>query len=121
MADHNETGSRGEQLAVEFLKENGHEILAQQFRFGRAEIDIVSQVDDIIVFTEVKTRSSNKYGYPEEFVDAKKVRLLKTAAEEYVYQNQWDGEVRFDVVAVTFNGSAFEIHHITDAFFYEEE
>ena len=58
MAKHNELGKEGEKAAVEFLRKAGHEILAQNYRFSRAEVDIISKEENIIVFTEVKTRST---------------------------------------------------------------
>ncbi|MBL7779332.1 MAG: YraN family protein [Chitinophagales bacterium] len=121
MAEHNTTGKIGEEAAVKFLTAAGHEILQCNYRYGRAEIDVISKHNGLLVFTEVKTRESNRYGFPEEFVDAKKISLVKRAAEEYVYQQQWEGEVRFDIISVTLCGNGANIHHIPDAFFYEEE
>lgn len=121
MAKHNELGKKGEKAAVEFLRKAGHEILAQNYRFSRAEVDIISKEENIIVFTEVKTRSTEHFGFPEEFVDKKKIKLVKEAAEKFLYQNSFDSEVRFDIISITLTqqGKKFKIHHIKDAFFYE--
>lgn len=121
MASHNELGKKGEDAAVEFLKAKQHEILARNFRFHKAEVDIISKAGNIVVFTEVKTRSSEKFGYPEEFVDKKKIRLMKEAAEEFMYQNNFQNEIRFDIISVTNEKGELKIHHIEDAFFYEDD
>ena len=121
MAKHNELGKQGEAAAVEFLKKLGHEIVAQNYRYGRAEVDIISKEGNTIVYTEVKTRSTEHFGFPEEFVDRKKIKLVKEAAEEFMYQNQFDSEIRFDIISVTVVKGELKIHHIKDAFFYEED
>ncbi|HWB62541.1 MAG TPA: YraN family protein, partial [Chitinophagales bacterium] len=88
MASHNDLGKQGERAAADYLLQLGHTILAQNYRFGRAEVDIISNEKGVIVFTEVKTRSSTQFGLPEEFVDKKKRKLLHSAAGEYMYQNK---------------------------------
>lgn len=118
MASHNELGKQGEDAAVEFLQKKGHEILARNYRYSHAEIDIISKEGGIIVFSEVKTRASNQFGYPEEFVSYKQVRLIKEAAEEFLYKNQIDSEVRFDVFSVIIKDGKTSIKHIEDAFFH---
>ena len=120
MAEHNELGKKGEKAAIDFLRSLGHEILMENYRFKRAEIDIISKDGFIIVFTEVKTRTSNKFGYPEESVGRDKMKLMKEAAEEFMYQNNHDCEVRFDIVSITVVKEELKLHHIPDAFFYEE-
>jgi putative endonuclease len=117
MAQHNETGKKGEDAAAEFLKAAGHEIVVRNYRFGRAEVDIVSKHKGIYVFSEVKTRASNHFGYPEEFVSKKKMKLMKEAAEEFLYSNQIQSEIRFDVISIIIQGNKTEITHIPDAFF----
>ncbi len=119
MAKHNELGKQGEEAALKFLLYKGHELLKQHYRFGRAEIDIITKEKGIIIFSEVKTRTSNHYGFPEEYITREKIRLVKEAAEEFMYRNKYDGEVRFDVLSVTKNGETFKVHHIEDAFFHE--
>src|SRR5438045_4167835 len=116
MASHNELGKEGEKAAAEFLLELGHELLARNFRYKRAEVDIISKAEGLIIFTEVKTRSSDKFGFPEESVDRKKIKLLKEAAEEFMYQNNYESEVRFDIISIIPASGKFKIHHIKDAF-----
>lgn len=119
MAEHNELGKLGEEAALKFLLAKGHELLTKHYRFGRAEIDIITREKGIIIFSEVKTRTSNRYGFPEEYITREKIRLVKEAAEEYMYKNKFEGEVRFDVLSVTKNGDNLKVHHIEDAFFHE--
>ena len=121
MAKHNELGKQGEDAAVEFLQRNGHEILFRNYRLKKAEVDIISKDQKIIVFTEVKTRSSSTFGHPEEFVDRRKRLLMKRAADEYIYQQQSDAEIRFDIIAVSKENGELKIYHIKDAFFHEED
>lgn len=117
MASHNELGKQGEDAAVDFLQKKGHEILVRNFRYSRAEIDIISKHQGIVIFSEVKTRSSNRFGFPEEFVTKEKVRLMKEAAEEYLYKNHLETEVRFDILSVIIADSKTSIKHIEDAYF----
>ncbi|MBP6731666.1 MAG: YraN family protein [Chitinophagales bacterium] len=120
MAKHNELGTKGEDAAVEFLQTAGHHILVRNYRYGKAEVDIISTYEKFVVFTEVKTRSTNAFGHPEEFVDKKKRRLIKSAAEEYLYQQKLDTDIRFDIISVSNENGILKIYHIEDAFFHEE-
>ncbi len=119
MASHNDFGKQSEEKAAAFLTSRGHEILQQNYRFGRAEVDIISRLEGIIVFTEVKARSTERFGYPEEFVGKEKMKLMKQAAEEFMYRNNFDCEVRFDIISVTPVKGELKVHHIEDAFFYD--
>lgn len=118
MAEHNELGKEGEKAAVDFLKKQGYTILITNYVWQKAEIDIIAQKDNILASIEVKTRSTLEYGLPQDFVKPKKIQLLVKAMNQYVEDNDIDAEVRFDIIGVHKNGSAFEIEHITDAFFY---
>lgn len=115
------TGSNGEQLAISFLKENGYEILETGYRFKRAEIDIICKKDNFLIFTEVKTRKSYKFGYPESAVTPRKQMLYSDAANDYIHQIQWKGELRYDIISILMKyGIVEEIHHIKDAFWFYE-
>ncbi|MBL0310863.1 MAG: YraN family protein [Bacteroidetes bacterium] len=117
MALHNDIGKQGEEAAIDFLRKNGHEILANNYRDGKAEIDIISKHKNAIVFTEVKTRSNNFFGNPEEFVDRKKKKLMIQAAEEYMQRNNSDADIRFDIISILLEKGKMNINHIQDAFF----
>lgn len=118
MAEHNELGALGEELAVEFLEKNGYEILETNWTFQKAEVDIIAQKESILAVIEVKTRSSIEFGLPQDFVKPKKIQLLVKAINEYVISNDLDLEVRFDIIAIQKENNGFMIEHIEDAFYY---
>ncbi|WP_266203450.1 YraN family protein [Pontibacter kalidii] len=116
ISKHLHTGRLGENHAAAYLRGQGYTILRQNYRYKRAEIDLIAQKDKLLVFVEVKTRATNRYGYPEEAVNDRKEALLLGAAEEFILQEEWQHEVRFDIISVTLT-SPPEIHHIEDAFY----
>ncbi|MGB0895818.1 MAG: YraN family protein [Flavobacteriaceae bacterium] len=118
MAFHNELGKKGEALAVEYLQENGYVILNTNWRYLKAEIDIIAQKENILAIIEVKTRSSDVISAPEDAVNSKKIKLLVSAANEYVIQNNLDVDVRFDIIAVLKNKNAYSIVHTEEAFLF---
>lgn len=117
MTDKMETGKLGENLAAEFLVQKGFRVVARNYRCRHAEIDLIVQRDDWLIFVEVKTRNSNAYGEPETFVDATKRRLMYRAAENYIYAVNWKGHIRFDIVSVK-PGPAPHVRHFEDAIYY---
>ena len=118
MAEHNELGKLGEELAVEFLQKNGYDILETNWTFQKAEIDIIAQKDNILAVVEVKTRSSIEFGLPQDFVKPKKIQLLVKAVNEYIVSNDLDVEVRFDIIAIYKEDKTYKIEHIEDAFYH---
>lgn len=118
MAEHNDLGKFGEELAVDFLQKNGYDILETNWVFQKAEIDIIAQKDNILAIVEVKTRSSIEFGLPQDFVKPKKIQLLVKAVNEYVIANDLDVEVRFDIIAIYKEDKQFKIDHIEDAFYH---
>ncbi len=118
MALHNDHGHKGEAIAKALLESKGYEILDENWTFGKAEVDLIAYQNKTIIFVEVKARSGNHFGEPEEFVDEKKQRLLSDAAEEYIFLMDHKGEIRFDIIAILFKKgfSSYEIKHIEDAF-----
>jgi putative endonuclease len=118
MSYHNALGQRGEAIAVQYLKREGYEILARNFRYKRAEIDLIAFHDDLVVIVEVKTRNSNYFGDPQRFVSPKKIRLMVMAADAFVCQKDWKYPIRFDIVAVLLNSKQQQITHIKDAFYH---
>jgi putative endonuclease len=118
MAEHNELGKLGEELAVEFLQKNGYDILETNWVFQKAEIDIIAQKDNVLAIVEVKTRSSIEFGLPQDFVKPKKIQLLVRAVNEYVISSDLETEVRFDIIAIYKDDKAYKIEHIEDAFYH---
>lgn len=118
MAEHNELGKFGEELAVEFLQQNGYEILETNWTFQKAEIDIIAQKENILAVVEVKTRSSIEFGLPQDFVKPKKIQLLVKAVNEYVISSDLDVEIRFDIVSIYKEDKEYKLEHIEDAFFH---
>ncbi|MGL2988475.1 YraN family protein [Flavobacterium sp. RSSA_27] len=118
MAAHNELGKLGEELAVDFLKKEGYTILATNWIFQKAEIDILAQKEAVLAVVEVKTRSSIEFGLPQDFVKPKKIQLLVKAVDAYVTLNEIDVNVRFDIIAIQKEKDSFVIEHLTDAFFH---
>jgi putative endonuclease len=118
MADHNDLGKLGEELAVDFLQKNGYEILETNWVFQKAEIDIIAQKENVLAIVEVKTRSTIDFGLPQDFVKPKKIQLLVKAVNEYVISNDLDVEIRFDIIAISKEGKEYTIEHIEDAFYH---
>ncbi|WMX12810.1 MULTISPECIES: YraN family protein [unclassified Aureispira] len=116
MANHNDVGKLGEQIAKKHLKGAGYTILEHSWRWGKGEIDFIAQLDHILVFVEVKTRKKAIFGLPEEAVSSKKQNLMYELAVEYMYQAQYEAEFRFDVISIILEPQ-LEICHFEDAFF----
>ena len=117
MAKHLDLGRRGESLAKTHLEVSPYEILDENWTHGKLEVDLIAYKNKVIIFTEVKTRSGNGFGEPEDFVDARKQKLLVEAADEYIYLMNHQGEVRFDIISVLFDQkNNYILKHIEDAF-----
>lgn len=116
MAAHNELGKKGEEEAVRYLSQNGYVILEQNWVFDKYEIDIIAQNEDYIVFVEVKTRNTDRWGNPEEAVSNKKIKRIVEAADFYLNKNNIDLPARFDVISIIYDKDGFDITHIDDAF-----
>tara|TARA_R110002124_G_scaffold89643_5_gene229191 strand:- start:12357 stop:12716 length:360 start_codon:yes stop_codon:yes gene_type:complete len=118
MAEHNELGKKGEQLAVDYLLQHNYKIIARNYRFLKAEIDIIAQKETILAAVEVKTRSSIDFGNPQDFINPKKIKLLVSAMDNFVVENDLDVEVRFDIIAIVKQKNVFQIEHLKDAFLH---
>lgn len=118
MAQHNELGKEGEKMAVSFLIKNGYTIRETNYRFHKAEVDIIAQKDAILAVIEVKTRSTDYFGDPQDFVKPKKIKLLVGAIDDYVIKNDLDVEVRFDIIGIIKNKKGTRLEHLEDAFFH---
>ena len=117
MADHNILGKKGEALALKMLSESGYEILETNWRHKRDELDIIALDGNEIVIVEVKTRSTDFFGDPEESVDELKMQRMVRAAEEYIEQNSLEFECRYDIISIIISKTNNEIRHIKDAFY----
>lgn len=110
-------GDLGEKIAVDFLVDRGFTIHETKFRHGRGEIDIVAEENGELVFVEVKTRGSLKFGEPEESVGiAKENRIRKAAMGYCVRYRLTDRFYRFDVVSIRFQGRMIVLKHLRNAF-----
>lgn len=109
-------GKNGEQWAADLLIAKGFLLLEQNFRYKRAEIDIIARKDKLLIFVEVKTRTNLQFGEPEEAVNRNKIRLILMAAEMYVQKIGWFQDIRFDIVAIHSQNPP-RILHIEDAFY----
>ena len=118
MAQHNELGKKGEQLAIDFLLKNDYKILEKNYRYLKAEVDIIAQKAEILAAVEVKTRASAYFGNPQDFVNPKKIKLLLSAIDYYVTEKDLDVEVRFDIIAIIQNKKESKIEHLKDAFLH---
>ncbi len=117
MADHNELGNQGEQVAADFLREKGLRIIARNWRFKHKEIDIIAYDGDYLVVIEVRTRTSSNWEHPRESITPGKIRFLVQATEEFVMQYKIDNRIRFDVVTcMPLSDTEWDIDHIEGAF-----
>ncbi len=101
MAQHLETGSSGEEIASNYLVANGFTLLHRNWRYRHLEIDIIASKGKTLHFVEVKTRSSELYGHPEDSVSKRKISFLKTAMNEYMLQHPEWKWIQLDIVAIT--------------------
>lgn len=118
MAIHNDLGNKGEQLAVNFLIKKGYTILETNYRFLKAEVDIIAIKSNTLAVVEVKTRTTAFFGNPQDFVNLKKIKLLIAATDHYVVEKDLDLEVRFDIIAIIHQNKTTTIDHLKDAFLH---
>ena len=110
-------GTKGENLAVTFLKKKGYKIIARNYKTFIGEIDIIAKDGNTTVFIEVKTRTNDSFGYPFEAVHNKKRQKLKNIALLYLKNRGQESSVRFDVLSIIYTDNGKEtIEHIKDAF-----
>ncbi|MEY3432470.1 MAG: hypothetical protein RL131_406 [Bacteroidota bacterium] len=101
MAWHNDTGKLGEQMAFEWLEQQGYCILEKNWKYGKYEIDIICVRDKKLHCIEVKTRRNTRFGYPEELVDRNKLYHFITAGTAYKRTKPQFKWIRFDILAIT--------------------
>ncbi len=118
MAYHNELGKIGEELAVEYLLNKGYEIVTRNYFFQKAEVDIIAKTDNQMVCVEVKTRNSDFFGDPQDFVKPSKVKLIVKAMDAFLIENEIALETRFDIIAVLKNKTTEQLTHYENAFYH---
>lgn len=118
MGKHNEFGKLGEQFAVDFLLEKGYKVQYRNYRYLKAEIDIIAQKKNVLAIVEVRARSNDQIIPIAETITPKKIRLLAMAADHYVTEHDLDVEVRFDIITILKNSKIFKIEHLEDAFYH---
>lgn len=118
MAQHNDLGKEGEKLALDYLLAQGYQILEKNYTYLKAEVDVIALKENTLIAVEVKTRSSDYFGDPQDFIHPKKIKRLLLAIDQYVLEKDLDVTVRFDVIAIVKQKKAFQIEHLKDAFLY---
>jgi len=109
-------GKFGEWEAKRYLEAQGYRILETNWRHKRWEVDIIAKDGDVLAFVEVKSRTSEAFGLPSSFVDAKKRQNLLAAAKIYLDLSRHAGDIRFDIVSVLVRGRETSVELIKDAF-----
>ncbi len=107
-------GRTGESAAAKYYESLGYEVVSNNYRFKRAEIDLIVKKESLLIFVEVKYRKNEKYGYPEEFVSDNQKQLILTAANQFIEENNWEANIRFDIIAIN---AEMQITHFEDAFY----
>lgn len=118
MAYHNELGKMGEKIAEDYLLSKGYEIVRKNYFYQKAEIDIIAKHNNMMICVEVKTRNSDFFGDPQDFVTPSKIKLLVKAMDAFIIENNIDLESRFDIIAVLKNKTKEELTHYENAFYH---
>ena len=116
MAEHNDFGKLGEELAADYLVGKGYVILERNWRNIHKEIDIIAKEGGDLVIVEVKTRQTDEHGDPDMAVTKRKQRMLIAAANAYILKYNLDTSTRFDIISIIFRDGEPVIEHIEDAF-----
>ena len=111
-------GQKGEKLAASFLRKKGYSIRDKGWRWRRYELDIIAEKQNMVIFVEVKTRKSEKYGAPETAVNSKKKKHIAQAARWYIKQKSLSRKlIRFDIISVIIDDDGqTEVRHLENAF-----
>jgi putative endonuclease len=117
--DNKKTGNRGEDIASQFLEDNGYRIVRRNYRYSTfGEIDIIASKDGVLVFVEVKTYRTEEFGEPAMLVNQRKQDQLRKIAQIYLLQCKIDQDCRFDVIGIKLSkdGTGSLVNHIENAF-----
>lgn len=118
MGKHNEFGKLGEQIAVDFLLKKGYKILQKNYRYQKAEIDVIAEKDSIVSVVEVKSRTGDFLETVSKTINQRKINLIVMAANQYILDRNLDVELRFDIILIRKKGATFEIEHTKNAFYH---
>jgi putative endonuclease len=118
MAEHNDIGKKGEEIAAEYLSRKGYTVLETNWRFKHLEADLIATHKNTLVIAEVKTRRTNFFGEPETFVNKQKQKNLRQAANEYIERYNIQFDTRFDIISVLISDTEVKVNHIEDAFLF---
>ena len=110
-------GLAAEDFAAHYLKRKGYRIRKRNYRYLKAEIDIIAEIDNTLAVIEVKARTTHIYGTPESFVSPKQIGLILMAANHFIEQENLNMEVRFDILAILRQHGKWEANHIENAFY----
>ena len=116
MGKNKDLGLEGEQLAANYLRNESWNVLEMNYRFSRSEVDLIAEKNNLLIFVEVKTRTNTSFGQPEDFVDVKKAENIMAAADHYISEKNWMGNIRFDIISII-KTKEVEIKHFEDAFY----
>lgn len=116
------TGIQGEEVASRYIVKKGYRILERNYRCEHYEIDIIAEHGNIIVFIEVKTARTKRFGPSIMWVTPEKIKHISRAAEEYIATHDTNGfSFRFDVIGLEVKGGKTQINHIENAFITPED
>jgi len=118
MGKHNELGKEGEQIAVDYLLARGYDIIYRNYRYLKAEIDIIARKDATLVVVEVKSRTSSFLEDIADTVTKKKIKLLVMGTDHFVTENNLEVEVRFDIITILKTKKSLRVEHLKDAFYH---
>lgn len=110
-------GKIGEEMSMTYLLKNEFQVIERNYKFKKGEIDLIAQKNNLLVFVEVKWRSNSDFGFPEESINSNQQKSIIKTAEQYIFEKNWQGNIRFDVIAITENEETKELQHFEDAFF----
>jgi putative endonuclease len=117
MAEHNEIGKWGEDLAVDYLLSKGYVILQRNYRFERAEIDIIAEFENELVITEVKTRKQFHHVELTDIISQRQQSQIIHSAEGFIQENEIELDARFDIILILWKGKNHTLKHIKYAFY----
>lgn len=118
MTNIQDLGKKGEDLAANYLTKLGYCIIRRNYRYLKAEVDIIAQKDEVLAIVEVKSRNGAFYQSISDTISKKKIALIVMAADHYVRENALDLEVRFDIITVVKTARNFTIEHFSNAFYH---